>query len=437
MPGELKPDDDQSQSNDKPVGESEETGSSGVSEQSLAAIEGGTADTEPIQRTSSTVSDETRPWLREEEKPSKKGKIIGIIAAVLAIVLVGSSYAAYALWYQNPEKVVMDSMLSAVLAKTSKTSGDMTLTYNDYVIKVDFTGEGGADEGTSGSATLTVKNKKQNIDIALKGQGVVASKGDVYLKVDDLEKVYNGILDAIIDSQVDTLKQQGQSVAEDQTKQLRQAYDSLFGSVITKIGDKWIKISADDVKTFDKKLSDEYTCIQEVSKKIKDDKKLIDQVSDVYMQHRFLIIKDNLGVRDGSVGYAVDIDKQIGKEFDKAVQDTTLYKDLAGCSDGAAQYLKSTGESGSKVDEDTSSDPTYEIEVWANQWSHQLTKLKVGISSDKSSDKMALDLNMNPQINVPVTVATPKSVISLKDLMTLFGEAMGEDTNNTAASDQA
>lgn len=416
MPEELKSNDDQVAGSTPPI----------EPEQSLTEIENGVSDVEVTPTVSAdVVSDETRPWLKEEEKkPPKKGKLIGIIVAIFAIVLLGSGYAGYALWYQNPEKVVTDSILGVVLAKSSKTAGDITIKYNDFVFALDFTGESGVTEGSSGSTTLTIKNKDQNIDIGLRGQGVVAANGDIYFKVNDLKKVYNDALDTIIDSQIDTIKQQGQALTDDQIAQMRQAYDSLVGPTITKIGDKWVKVSTADMKSFDEKISKEYTCVQEVFKKVKDDKKLIDQVSDVYMKHRFLVIDESLGVKDGSVGYVVGIDKEIGKKFDKAIEDTTLYKELADCSSGSTQYLKSQGETESKDDEGA----THKIEVWANQWSHQLTNLKTAISSGKGDDKMTVDLNVSPQINVPVTVTTPTNVISLKDIMEAFTTVMGAES---------
>lgn len=392
------------------------------SERSLAAIENNTSvtDTETVEQAIPT--DQSRSWLKEEKKPPGKGMFLGIIAAVLVVVLAGSTYAVYALWYQNPEKVVMDSMLSAVTAETSKTSGDVSVTYNDFVLSFDFAGEGGISQGGKGSTTLTIKSKKDNIDIKLKGQGVIAPSGEMYFKVDDLKKVYNDALDAIINSQVDTLKQNSQTLQDAQITQMRQVYDSLLGPSITKVGDKWIKISADDIKSISSKTSKEYTCTQDMIKKVRGDKKLSDQLTDVYMKNRFLVVKENLGVKDGSAGYVVDIDKQVGKKFDAAVKDTTVYKDLAECSPGAAKALESgTSDLKSKVDsDDTSSDATYRVEIWADQWSHQLTRMNATVQSEEDGDKTAIDLHIKQQLNVPVAVTIPNNTVSLKDV---FGAA--------------
>ncbi len=352
-----------------------------------------------------------------KKNPPKKGVIAAVLAVAL-VLFVGSGYAVYALWYQNPEKVVIDSMVSAVLAKTAKTSGNVTIEYNDFVFAVQFDGEGGSNEGNSGSGLLTIKNKKLATDIEIKGRAVIAKNGDVYFKVNDLKKVYSNALTAIVGSQVEMIKKQGQTLTNDQAASIRQAYDSLLGSVITKIGEKWIKFSVDDIRSVNPKISKEYTCIQDTVKQVTEDKKLLDEVAAIYAKNKFLVIKENLGVRDGSVGYMVDIDKEIGKTFNDAFKETVLYKKLSECSSNLIEYLESgLGELGSN-DNNTTSSKARKIQVWANQWSHQLTQFKAVsmMSNNKDSGKFAVNIDIRPQINAPVTVTIPKDTVPFKEI---------------------
>lgn len=353
-----------------------------------------------------------------KKNPPKKGAIAATLAVALAL-LAGSGYAVYALWYQNPEKVVIDSMVSAVLARTAKTSGDVTIEYNDFVFAVQFDGEGGRDEGSSGSGLLTIKNKKLATDIKIKGSVVMAKNGDVYFKVNDLQKVYSDALTVIVGSQVEMIKKQGQTITNDQVANVRQAYDSLLGSAITKVGDKWIKLSAEDTRRVYPKTSREYICLRDTAARVAEDKKLLDEVAAVYEKNRFLVIKENLGIRDGNVGYLVDVDNKIGKTFNDTFKKTVLYKKLSECSSNLIAYMESElGNLGSKDNSDTASRKVRKIEVWANQWSHQLMRLKAvsPLSSSERNDKFAVTVDIRPQINVPVTVTIPKDTISFKEI---------------------
>lgn len=448
MPEDSAPNENQQPANEQPLQPEQPNSVSAQQPQPAPINQSQPVSSEPAtpavtalaasQPTPNTGAAEPQPWLQQpEKKPRKKGVIIGAIIAALLVVLLGSAYGVYALWFQSPEKVLMDGVMNAVSAKSAKISGDASLSYEGYNVTVDFEGEGSVQDGSTGSATLKLKAPEQNIDMKLSGSGVAAPNGDIYIKVDNLKGVYETSLDAIVNAQVEEATKQGYTISNQQKAQVRQTYDSYYGSIIKKIGDKWIKITPDDTKSLDEKAGDEYKCTQDVLKKFTNDKNQIQEVANVYSKNKFIVIKETLGVKDNSLGYVIDYDKEASKKFGSAIKDTTVYKELKKCSESATSYFDDMGKDSTGVDSDASSKTTHRIEVWVDQWSHQFTKIDASVE-DHGDQKGKFDITATPQFNTPVKVTIPTNVISIKDLMgefeSLMGSSMSEDempTNRT------
>lgn len=124
-------------------------------------------------------------------KKSKKKMIIVSSIFVLIGALIAGAAAVYALWYQNPDKVVADAMAHALMAKSGEHSG--TISYETTAAS-----GGEAQNATisfnvhhtraTGDATATFKGKIDKKDLNVTGSVVYDSKTDTYVKVDGLKK---------------------------------------------------------------------------------------------------------------------------------------------------------------------------------------------------------------------------------------------------------
>lgn len=310
----------------------------------------------------------------------RKGVIIAIIIAIV-VVLGASAAAAYKFWYQNPNKVIGDALMNAAQAKTVKFSGVMTGSG-------DVTGSvtvNGATTRGAGMLDFSADFKKDGTQIKLTGGGIYDDKGDLYLKL--------GNIDELIKSQTGPVD-------------MSATMQKIMNDFIAKVDDKWIKVSADELKNFSPEMAKTQKCIQDATKKLQDDKAVTDEIVELYKKHPFLIVKKELGSKDGSLGYEMGEDTGKFKEFTKGLKDTTYFKTLHECDSSTTFDDTSTDK--------PSSDREERIEIWISRWSHEFTKMTV-VTDESKPDKKAT-FTFEPTFNEDVTVAAPSESKNLKEL---------------------
>jgi hypothetical protein len=315
---------------------------------------------------------------------SPKGKkkrlvLAGIVAAVL-VVLIGGAVLAYNFWYQNPDKVVGDALVHALDAKTmsftsvSSVKGDTpaTIILNGKV------------KGGSGSVDLTAKVKAGGTDYSLKGSATLDTKGDLYVKATDVDKL------------VAPLEDQGAALLTDDMKQM-------INDFVAKVNNHWIKISTDDVKTFSDSLAKGEKCMHDTVAKLQGDKAMSSELSDLYKKHKFIDVSKKLGSKDGSLGYELKSNDNEAKLFMAGLKNTRFYKSLHNCD---SEITIDEGDVTSGSDDSHS-----KIEVWISRWTHEATK--VVMSTDGSE---ASTTTFEPTFNKSMTITTPSPSKSVKEL---------------------
>jgi hypothetical protein len=314
-------------------------------------------------------------------KQSKKKLIIGIIVAAIFVILAAGSVLAYTFWYQNPDKVVADGIMNAIKAKSLTYTGTLNANSDDMKLKLAIDGAaGGATGNVNVKATFDMESKP----VTLSGGGLIDKDGTLYFKV----------------------KNVGEIVAPYRATMPKES-QTMLDQLIAKVDDRWIKISADDMKEFSEESSKTQKCFTDTLNKFKDDKKATGEVADIYKKHKFLTIEQNLGSQGGSLGYSVKANKEAGKAFASDMKNTRIYKSMQDCDKDFKLDTDDVTADSQKADES-------KVEVWVERWSHEITKIVV--KDDKGPD--TADMTLEPRFNKPVNVTAPEKSVTLTDLKT-------------------
>jgi len=343
------------------------------------------------------TSEDDRPFIpptasMPPQKKSKK-KLIAIIVAAVVVVFGAGAALAYNFWFQHPDKVVTDSVMNALRAKTVTFDGTFE-GGGDTKGKLTFSGKL-SDKGTGSldaSLMFSSKDAEKTTEIRIDGAGVMDDKGDLYLKVKNIDDVIN------------------QQIGTDETSPERK---QVLDTFTTKVNDKWIKLSSDGLRQFSESMAKSQKCLQDNVKKLQEDNKIASELTALYEKHRFITVKEKLGSKDGSLGYLLESNNAAAKEFAKGFKDTQIYKDMHACDESFA------------VEEDSftseaSNDEETRVELWVERWSHQITKFSVDSTNKKTSEKNTMVLK--PVFNKPVTVETPKDAMTTEELEAAFTE---------------
>ena len=349
----------------------------------------------------------------QPKAPNKKKKfIIGGIIAGAVLLLGGGMYAAYALWYQNPEKVLTDAVSNLIRAKTATYSGTLAMDTKDVKVRVVFDGKQASELNGEGNAKITLTS--QGKDFVVNGSALVDKDGNLFFKVGNLKTILD-----------DVLKQSGMT-------------SSPFDELVAKIDNKWIRVSADDLAEYDKDAGKAQTCLTDTMKKIQNDKAVHDSLVKAYENNKFVVIDSSLPGRTingvDSMGYKLSLNNEAAKKFAEAVNEMQFMKDLQKCDSSFESFKLDASDMKST----TGTTSTETVEVSVSRWSHEFTQLKVTGKDDDASGEFILE----PIFGKDVTVAAPSDFMTLKELQAeiekvtqSFGSMMGETQVTTSEMD--
>lgn len=309
-----------------------------------------------------------------------KKLLIGIILAVIVVILGAGSVFAYNFWYQNPEKVVSDSVMNAFKAKSMTFTGSMDMTSEATKVKLELDGGVGQSEG---SVNVKATFDSEGQPIALNGSGLMDGNGNLYFKVKNVKDIVKTYREAV--------------PPESQ---------SIFDQLIAKIDDRWVKISADDMKQFSEETGNAQKCFSETLKKFQNDKAATNEVADIYKKNKFLVIEQNLGTKNGSLGYTIKTNDDGAKAFAKAVKNTKIFKSLQSCDPSFTIDEDKASESDKKAANET------RMELWVSQWSHEITKFSAKDETGVEKSTFVFE----PIFNKTVKVTVPKKSVTLNEL---------------------
>ncbi len=333
--------------------------------------------------------------MKPQQKKSHK-KLIAIIAGSLTAVLLLSSVAVYAFWYQNPDNVVTDAMSKLITSESVTAEG--TISYGGQ-INVSFTSGFSYDKGFSGtgeaSVGLAAANQNNSIEFEYNGD----TDGDVYFRFSGLEELVGTL------SAQSSIALRFAGLSEGQIRQQLDKLESLYQPAVDSIDDIWVLYGESEIRKYNEIEAREYECVFETLQKIGSDPASITDVGLAYYENRVVKVKDSLGVQNGNSGYVVEIDDDAAKKFSSSVQDTQLFKDLRSCSGNTINGDEINLRSDDKTDAEK-----LKIELWIDQWFHQLRHMNI---SDESGQ---LNIKINFSYDRPVNVKVPSDFTPFSDI---------------------
>lgn len=312
----------------------------------------------------------------------------GFLAMLIGVaVLLGALTLTYVYWFQHPDKVVADGLSQAFAAKSFTYEGTIT---NTGSTQMNAKINGGASEqGATINANFVFDTRGKKY--ALQGDGLIDVKSDVYLKVKSIDELVANYRNAIpADSR------------------------PLFDKIIAKINDKWVKVSSDDIQSYNPQLATAQRCVTAAYRKIQSDNTTRSEFTSIYTKHPFITVEKTLGAKDGSLGYVLTTDSDVSNAFIKEYKNTALYKSLQKC------------DSSFTIDENTPKQKTTgatRVSIWIDRWSHQITR--VVLKEDTKGN--ATSISVDPTFNQPVSITTPKNATTVdqlqKEIMALLQPA--------------
>jgi len=374
------------------------------------------SQTQSVEEKPSTASQDTSIKTTDSSviatKP-RKPLAIGLIAAGALGIITIVGLLAYNLWYQNPDKVVTDSLLNAGKSKSMTADGQFVVEDSEDGVKATVKLSTQYDnQQAKVNVAATISTKDASFDI--KGDAQYGIDGDLYVRVVDVEKTVQKLFDQSIQSN-------GQMGPEAQKQQAQAVFDQQFKPIIKKIDNNWIKISSDDLKSISKNAGNTQQCLNEAKDKLQNDKATAREVASVYKENRFIIVDEKIGSMDGSLGYKIKLDKDASEKFSDAFEETSAGKEIKKCLDDNKSSSNSTNRSTLPESDTNKNDFKYDnFEIWVSRWSHELKMIKLNGSQDGTN--VAVDMKTN--FNEPVTIDAPKNSITLKQLQQELEGAM-------------
>lgn len=358
------------------------------------------------------------------KKPSKK-RLILLIAAAVLIVLLGSATAVYALWYNNPQKVVTDALQSAATAKTTMTNGTVIFTSDasadEFKAEVSFTSKV-HNVDSYGQLEAKLKLTSAEATSEFSGAGMVSESGAVYLKFNDVQKMYKDFIE----------KQEAADMITQDPK-LSQSIQNF----IKKIDGNWIKISQDDIK----QLSEDYDyakfkqCEQAVQNNFIQSKEQQQELRNIYNDHQFILLtQKGTTTIDGAQTNKYDVGFDVSKAYDAyaAYGKSAYVKATLACSKHIADV--SEQDEFKKPDDDAVREQQQQVdklttEVYVTQFGHELKRLTIAYADNEQ--KTSLSGMFNFGLNQPVSSPDPAKSIPITELQKDF-ESIQEQLMNAA-----
>jgi flagellar basal body-associated protein FliL len=333
-----------------------------------------------------------------DKKRSKKPLIIGLIAAVVLALLAGG-YLVFALVYNSPENAVNDALSKVLRARDSE--GEIRMHIEQDRTTIEMKSKYALNDTGEASADFTASVNARSQSVELEG-GVANTKEDTYVRV-------KGIRDYLMDMAT------ASGATEEQV-------DAAYGSLLDKIENKWVVITADDLTRWgSEEQAKQLKCVQEQSAKFSTDTSSRYEMVNIYKKNPFLLVKGTgtesvAGVVSNRYEVRVDINKL--KSLARAFQETKAFQAVDECTDGEFKkdFMRSIEDMKASDFDDT------KFELWVSPFSHDITKFRM---SPAGKSKASGFIEVLPKFDTRPKVTIPKADTTVDDLMVEFQKLQG------------
>lgn len=353
--------------------------------------------------------------ITKTKKPRKKGRIVAIISLAALVVLVGGGYAAYALWYQNPDRVIASAMMNAMTADSMIADTAMIYTQKQTGDSFNITVNTQSD-GKNASATVDLRVKSAGEDLDISSSVINIADGDsldTYLKIDGIK--------SLID------------VVSPNYNEFAETYDD----IALAFDNQWVKASTDDLNGDIAAFSGDTVasgvdqqCVVDLTNKIHSDKSYQKEIADLYLDNAFIEVVDTLGSSNGNLGYTVQFSREKAISFVEDLRSTKTYTGYRDCMTGDTRASFDEGINDLLVDLKEAKSPTddVKIELWIDQWSHQLKQANARIT-DTDGNTTVIDSDV--QFNTDVSIQAPSDAKTIRDV---YQEIMAVYVSNLSST---
>ena len=370
-----------------------------------------------------------QPVFTPPPKPGKKKKIIGIILGVVGLLIIVSAVLLYFVWWQSPNKMVTDALLSVVTAEKMNNTGTLVIEAPSSDVKMTITTKGTTNNGAlSGDATVKLEVEALDEDVVFDVHGVASDDGVLYVKIDKLRETVDTVIDAIIKQQTQQYRDQGMTESdiaqvEDMAKQQVPSMFSL-DTLIPKVDGQWIRIASDDLED-----NEEAQCTADVMKDIQKDKEVTREVMAIYDANRFIQVKDKVDAKDGAPGFRLTGDRDKAQAFMSEFKKTETAGRLLKCDsaifDSVDDALKET---------DSSSNADIDFVVWVDRFSHKLKSLQLDVTSKEDETKVSATYDF--EIGQANEVVVPSDARDFKDVYDDITSSIQDSYGVNASTDE-
>lgn len=335
--------------------------------------------------------------------------ITGMIVALLLIT--GVSAAAYN--YNRRDRVVADSLLKILSARTSYYSGTIS-----------STASGGG-----------------KIDVAYSIASTAAGRSKVEF---DAKAIYDKKLYPL-----------GLSVVTDQDKQvffklshiaqlLQQLPDStrnqygVSSSASNQINDRWVVIHTGGGTSTSNENGEENAmrCMDQAIKQFAREPKQQKEIHAAYAENSFIVVTDFLGAQNvnGTLSnhYKLKWDDELFGSFMKTLKGTKVFRNLDNCSDGmfATQIDTMTSE---PADREVQPKTDVEYDYWVNLLTHEPVKIAIESKTPQTISRY----EANVRLNKPLDIELPKPDMSLSEFEAKLKDIVQQDLFQDTKSEPA
>lgn len=363
---------------------------------------------------SATPPGETQPPIMHaigsSNKKSRKHLIIGIIAGSVALIALIVGLLLYFLVLKNPQRVVEESVVNAIMAQNYTTEGRLTINAkNNQKVTVKLKAAQ-AEKGDEFQADIDVELNNpsgEKMRVAFPKVNVRQVGDAVYVKLDNVRKA----AETAIESYVEIMASAQEGVDRDQMVQtLKNNMLKEFDPLIEEIDSQWIKISLEDLGQ-----SEEAKCVVDVMRRAKNDKAMREEIAKAYRDNSFLQIKNDLGSKDGLRGFELDFGADTAekrKAFVQALNETTYVKELKACSNDATDS-KIVPEKFSKESVDVS------LKLWIDTTKNQIRRIEMSSKADDNT----ISLETGVMYDSAKDAEAPSDSKDFKEVMKKFQES--------------
>lgn len=356
-----------------------------------------TYQSNPVETTAPAGDAASSPRPAGGKKPKKGLLVGGIVAAGLALLLAGGA-AAYTMWYQNPDRVVHEAMLNLISADNVRTetliTSDSELAAGFVNLKVKSIKMAGAasSENVTGEGELSVTIELNGRDYTVGAMGRFTDDKTIYFQLNDVKELVTKVAADF-------------GGAEMITPEVERALEA--------VQNRWVKVTLQDM------LSDSEVetavCIIDTTKRLANDSEHADQIKQTYKDNQFLVVGESMGSQDGNLGYKVEIDQEIFKNYMKATAESSVYDEYKKCPGYEESELNNTDQTLDGLDDiQDSEDVKVDLVVWVSRFGHQLKQVDYTITGKGTADNEVVFKGETKLSYDAVNVETPEESVDLE-----------------------